>query len=425
MKLLPFEYAVRNLGRSRRRLVLTVAGAALVLLLLLVAAGFVRGFSRSMAATGGAHNVILLGAGSEDSVERSEVGAGVAGVVSASLPGIRTRAGVPFVSPEVHVMLPVGGVESAPERVWRDRVTASADAPFAHAASAPPSHADDAERGRQVYVRGVTPAATLVHDSVALIEGRWPRTAADEILIGRLAPAVIGTPRVHLGERIRIDGRDWTVVGRFAAPGTAVESEVWMPLQDLLAATRRDTLSCVVVTLEPYDEATGEGAEFADVDAFVRMRPDLELAALPEREYYRRLSAFFGPIRTVTMVTAGLIALAGLLGGLNTTYAAFAARIREMGTLQALGFARTALAISLVQESTLATAAGGLIACAAGALLIDGLAVRFSMGAFGLVIDGPVVAAGLLAGLALGVIGSLPPAIRCLRPSIPEALKAV
>jgi hypothetical protein len=64
---------------------------------------------------------------------------------------------------------------------------------------------------------------------------------------------------------------------------------------------------------------------------------------------------------------------------------------------------------SMIQESTLATAAGGLIACAVGVFLLDGLAVRFSMGAFGLVIDETVIGLGLLTGLALGVVGALPP----------------
>jgi putative ABC transport system permease protein len=151
----------------------------------------------------------------------------------------------------------------------------------------------------------------------------------------------------------------------------------------------------------------------------------LELFALPEREYYAKLSSFFGPIRAVAWVTAGLIALGGLFGGLNTMYAAFATRIRELGTLQSLGFRRSAIVISMVQESTLATAAGGLIACGIAVFLLDGISVRFSMGAFGLVIDEQVIGLGLLAGLVLGIIGAIPPAIRCLRPSIPLALKAV
>ena len=123
-------------------------------------------------------------------------------------------------------------------------------------------------------------------------------------------------------------------------------------------------------------------------------------------------------------VTAALMATGGLFGGLNTMYAAFASRVRELGALQAIGFSRLAVVVSLVQESVLATAAGALAAAAAALLLLDGLAVRFSMGAFGLVVDTPVLAAGLAAGVFLGVIGALPPAWRALKMPITEALKA-
>jgi ABC-type antimicrobial peptide transport system permease subunit len=123
--------------------------------------------------------------------------------------------------------------------------------------------------------------------------------------------------------------------------------------------------------------------------------------------------------------TASLIALGGLLGGLNTMYAAFASRVREIGALQSIGYARGAIVISLVQESLLATAAGALLACVIGLVALDGLHVRFSMGVFGLTIDSTVMALGLCAGLGLGLIGALPPAWRALRLPIAEALKAV
>lgn len=406
MRLLPFAYAVRNLGRSPSRLFLSVAGAAMVVLLILVAGGFVRGMSAALRATGGEHNVILLGAGSEESVERSEIPAATPGVLAASVPGIRTRAGVAYVSPEVHVMLPVG----------------------VGAAGAGTTAGDD-RGGRQVMLRGVTPAAALVHESVSLIEGRWPAWGggADEVFVGRMAGTVLGVAErdVAIGTALVIDGRPWTIVGRFSAPGTVVEAEVWLPLADLMTATKRETISCVVMTLDPYNEATGQGAEFGDVAAFTKTRPDLELVPMTEREYYGKLAAFFGPIKIVAWVTAGLIAVGGLFGGLNTMYAAFASRIRELGTLQSIGYRRLAIVWSMIQESTLATAAGGLLACGVGVFLLDGVAVRFSMGAFGLRIDEAVIGLGLLTGLALGVVGALPPAIRCLRPTIPVALKAV
>jgi hypothetical protein len=79
----------------------------------------------------------------------------------------------------------------------------------------------------------------------------------------------------------------------------------------------------------------------------------------------------------------------------------------------------------MVQESCLATASGAILASAAGLFLLDGLAVQFSMGAFGLRIDAPALLAGLGAGLLLGLVGALPPAVRCLRVPIPESLKSI
>lgn len=389
MTLLPFDYAVRNLGRSRSRLALSLLGSALVVLLVLAAAAFVRGMSLSLHSSGEPSNVVVLGAGSEDSIERSEIEAGIASILNASMPGIRGAGGMLFASPEVHVQLPVG--------------------------------AGDAAARSLVLIRGVTPAAMLVHPSVQLIEGRFPRSGHDELLIGESVAAKLGLRRdsLTLGSTLHIDARRWTIVGRFAAPGSVYEAELWAPLVDLKEATKRLTDSCVIVSLDPTI------AEAADVIAFTRTRVDLELNAMPETEYYARLSDFFAPIRAVTWATAALIALGGLFGGLNTMYAAFASRVREIGTLQSIGFRRTAIVVSLVQESLLATTAGSLIAAAIGLLLLDGLAVRFSMGVFGLVVDTQVLGIALAAGAILGLVGALPPAIRCLKLPIPTALKSV
>src|SRR5215510_1342068 len=65
MKFLPFDYAVRNLGRSRLRLVLSVLGSALVVLLVLGAGGFVAGMTESLTHAGDERNVLVMGIGSE------------------------------------------------------------------------------------------------------------------------------------------------------------------------------------------------------------------------------------------------------------------------------------------------------------------------------------------------------------------------
>ena len=68
MKLIPFDYAARNLGRRKLppRFMMTLGGAALVTLLVLAAAAFVNGMEKSLRISGMGKNVLLIGAGSEE-----------------------------------------------------------------------------------------------------------------------------------------------------------------------------------------------------------------------------------------------------------------------------------------------------------------------------------------------------------------------
>ena len=389
MRRIPFDYALRNLTRSRIRLAASVIGAALVVVLALAAAGFVRGMQRTLTHHLGLNdNIILMGAGSEEALERSQIDASVAGIAAASIPGIREEAGVVFVSPEINMALPV--------RLTRD---------------------DPVER--QVVMRGVREVALLVHPEVELVDGRFPHAGENELMAGALAATRLGVPdaRAGIGQTIHLDGRDWTIVGRFEAPSTVMDAEIWVPIIDLQIATKREaSVSSVVLTLDT--------ATFADADFFAKSRLDLELVAVREADYYQSLAEFFRPIKVMVIVTAVLIGIGGVMGGLNTMYASFAARVREVGMLQALGFTRAAIVISLCQESVFAAACGAILGAVVGFLVLDGLAVKFSMGAFALTLDAPVMLTGLLGGLIVGVVGAIPPAIRCLRLPITEALKS-
>lgn len=389
MRQLPFHYAFRNLGRSGVRLAASLIGSTLVVLLVLASGGFVRGMQRTLIQDTSLHdNIMILGTGSEEGVERSQIDASIDGIAAASIPGLKERAGVIYASPEIHAALPVR--ESA-----------------------------DSTEDLAAVMRGVRPIALLVHPEVEIVEGRAPRGGRDELMVGSLAATRLGLPsaRVAVGQTLHFDDRDWTIVGRFNAPTTVMDAEIWLPLTDLQIATNRESsYSCVVVTPET--------ATFADADLFAKSRLDLEITAIRESDYYASIAAFYAPIRAMVIVTAVLIASGGILGGLNTMYAAFAARVREVGMLQSLGFNRLAIVANLTEESVFAAACGTLIGATLGLLLLNGLAVRFSMGAFALTIDAPVLLTGIVGGLAVGFIGAIPPAIRCLRLPIPEALKS-
>ena len=90
----------------------------LVVLLVLAAGGFVTGMRKALVASGNQNNTILLGVGSEESLERSEVSMRTAGVVAASLDGILEKAGVEAISPEIHLAMPVS-LSSNQQVYWR------------------------------------------------------------------------------------------------------------------------------------------------------------------------------------------------------------------------------------------------------------------------------------------------------------------
>ncbi len=382
--MLPFAYAIRHLLRDPVRFAQKVAGAALVVFLMLAAGSFNSGMKRVLTATGSPLNVILLGAGSEESVERSEVAVQAEVQATAGIRGIASRLGQPAVSGEVQhmglVRLP-GGTE-----------------------------------GRAIF-RGITPAALEVHREVRLIEGGYPRSG--EVMVGLLAHEALGSDAAALavGGRLDVEGQSFTIAGRFEAPGTVMESEIWFDRNDLMTAIKRDQLSCVVIRLESADQ-------FKNADLFCKQRLDLELVALRESDYYGMVAAFYGPLRGMTWLTAALIGAGAVFGGLNILYAAFASRIRELATLQAIGFGRGALLFSMVQESLVSALVGTLLAAFLAILLIEGVTIPFSIGAFHLALPLPVIGTGLGTGVLLGLLGALPPALRCLRAPLPAALRS-
>jgi ABC-type antimicrobial peptide transport system permease subunit len=381
--MLPFRYALRNLFRDTPRMLQAVGGSALVTLLVMGAAALNQGMTRVLSASGNPRNVILLGAGSEDSLQRSEIPDRAAGIAEAAIPGIVSIGSRRAVSPELHFM----GYLSA---AGREPV--------------------------QTLLRGVTPGALLVHTDVTLIEGGFP--GPGELLAGRLAWKSLGGPaeQLQVGSELEFEEQRFRVSGLFAAPGTVMESEIWADLNDLRTLTQRDNLSGIVLRMEEADPA--------DARVFTTRRLDLELAAMQESEYYAGLSAFYRPIRTMTWITAALIGVGAVVGGFNTLYAAFAARIAELATLQTLGFSRPAILMSLIQEALLASLLGALAACVLAISVFDGQVISFSMGTFALRMTPEVILAGLGTGMALGLLGAIPPALRCLLPPLPAALRS-
>jgi len=394
-RILPFDYAVLNLARRPWRTVLTGFSSALVAALLVAAAAFVRGLEKSHEATAEPDTAILLNAASMKDVVRSSVPPAVADLVAADVKGVLRVDDVAAVSPEIHmatyVRLGAAPAEGGPGGAEEPKYSA--------------------------FVRGVTARALLVHPAVTLTSGTLP--GDDEVLVGRLAAANLGVraEELALGRQIRFETGTWTIAGTFAAPGTTFESEIWAPLAPLRGLSKRDDLSAVFVRVT---SASG----FGELELFTRRRLDLELLFMTSESYYRELAAYFTPMRSLAWAMAALIGIAALLSGANTLQAAVQERGRELATLRALGYRGFPLAFSLTQESVVLAAAGGLLGLALARLFVAGSSVRLAMSAFALEVDAVCVIVGLAGVLLLGLLGTVPAAIRVLNLPVATALKA-
>jgi len=375
--MLPFRYVYRNLGRRPARTAVTILGIAATTLVVSVLGAFARGLETATGAAASGDVLYLIGASSETDLVRSVVPRGKAEAAAASAPGVREVDGVRAASVEMHLATRSG-----------DRIG---------------------------LLRGVTPAAWLVHREVVVVEGHEPREPY-EILVGDLAATRLGVDPALLGvgAEIELEDRAWRVCGRFAAPGTILEAEMWVRLDDLLLASRRPDVSCVALRLT-------EPARTKEVELFAARRLDLEVAAVPEARLMETVRSGLRPVTALARWMALLVLVAGSLGCANTMFAAILARTRELGTLRALGCGGGALVMALVLEALLVAGIGGAVG-ASLALLGQGVALRFPMGA--LVLDpGPGLRAlAWVAAMVAGVLGGAVPAVRAARLPLVDAL---
>ncbi len=385
-RLLPWEYAIRNLFRRPLRSALTLAALTTVIVLVFLVVSFIQGLERSLALSGDPRVAIVFALGMGENLEYSSIPARTADLVAASVPGIQQRRGLPEVSPELYLGTQIAVGERGEPRLG--------------------------------LVRGVTTSALPVRPLVEIEQGDWP--GPGEVLVGELVAAKLGmnSGSIGVGRTLRFEGRTWKVSGVFSAAGSVFESEVWCRLDELQQAMKRQDLSLVAVKL-------AADGDFADLDLFCKERLDLELHAVREADYYASLQRDYQPVRTLAWFLVVLVSAAGVFAGLNTMYGAVLGRIPELAMLQTIGFVRRAILLSLIEEGLVLSAAASLLASGIAIGLIDGAAVRFTMGAFALRVDGIAILAGCGVGLGLGLLGAVPPAVRALRQSVVDGLRAL
>jgi len=375
--MLPLGYILRNLLRRRARTAVTIGGITATTLLVIAMTSFADGMTEAAVGSARDDRVYLLGVSAETDLVRSVVARGRAEAAAAAAPAVSTIDGVRAASVELHIATRTGNDVG--------------------------------------LVRGVTPAAYAVHDEVTIIAGREPR-GQFEIMLGPLAGSRMGlAPEdTAIGSTLRMEHHDFEIVGHFSAPGTIYEAEIWTRLPDIMLATKREDVSCVVLRLDRPED-------YGEVSLFTNRRLDLEVVAMPERELMQALASSLMPIASLARWMALLAVIAGAFACANTMFAAVLARTRELATLRSLGYSPKVVAFGLIEESALTALIGGAIGTLL-ALSIGSISLRYPMGALALEPELTNRAIGLGAALVSGLLGGIIPALRAVRLPLVDAL---
>ncbi len=207
--------------------------------------------------------------------------------------------------------------------------------------------------------------------------------------------------------------------------GSTFDSEVWAKGGMIGPMFGKETYTSVVVRAE--DVATARRLK----DYFTNRYKTAAIQAQVETDYFADLSGSNQQFLYGVAVVAVIMAAGGMFGVMNTMFAAISQRTKDIGVLRLLGYNRRAVLISFLLESLLIALVGGGLGCALG-WLADGWSATsvVSSGPGGgkfvvlrLVVDGQIVAAGLLLTLVMGILGGIVPALSAVRLKPLEALR--
>jgi putative ABC transport system permease protein len=383
---LPLRYNVQSLAQRKLRSLLTAGGVGLSIFMSVMMLALSRGLLSSTMGSGAPENLILLSKGAE-SLEFSAVETAYYNLLKGAAGIAKAEDGQPLLSPEAYLnsvmSVPGVAVEGEPRGV----------------------------------VRGVWPVAQQVHGQFKLTEGEFPGRGF-QVAVGQLAATKLGVPEeaLAIGKTLGFEGRDWTIVGRFTAPGSVLDSELWVNLDDVMVAARRDDYSTIVLRAE-----SPAAAETLLTD--LKLRTDVRVDPVSEASYYASMANQLKPVQAVAVAMTVILIAGGLMAGMNTMFTSILGRTREMGVLLVLGYKRKAVLLSFVLESVLLCLAGGILGVAAG-LLLSGLPMKIPMGAFRFQVDTTTVALGLGLALLIGVLGALLPVLRVSGLKIVDSLRA-
>lgn len=275
----------------------------------------------------------------------------------------------------------------------------------------------------QVTLRGVGEGIDLLRPELKLVSGRMFRSGVHELIVGRSAQMQFSG--LEVGNQVRLQEGDWTVVGVFEIAGSARESELLADAETVLSAYKMGAFNSVHVLL---DSPASVNALAVGLQAL----PILSVDVRSEPAYLASTSeAINSMLRLVAYSIGTIMGIGAFFGALNTMYSATAARGAEIATLRAIGFDAGVILTSVLIEALLLALTGAVIGVLAAYVGFHGRTISTLGGAiwdsqlvYSLRITPPLVMAAVALASAIGLLGGLFPAIRAARLSVAAALRS-
>jgi len=383
--MIPAKYNVRNLRVRWMTTLMTVLSTGLVVWASVLCFGLTDGLRYALQVTGHELDLIVLRKGSAD-----EIGSGLEQKVArevATLSGIaKDGAGRPMCSVEFVTIL------TKSRRNNGGTVN--------------------------LIVRGLEDVGRELRPDFRIVEGRDLEPGRFEAITSRSMATRF--ENLAIGEKLEVNRQFFEVVGYFEAAGSAAESEVWTDLRDLGLA-RKSPAAVSSVCLRA--ESAGQRNE---LQRLLQDDKRFQMKAISEEQYFEDQMNQSNAIQYIGYIIAGFLIFGAMFAAANTMFAAVASRAREIGTLRALGFSRSAILSSFLFEAILLCLLGGLLGCVA-TLPFNGLSTgtinQFSEITFSFRFGPRVLAQGVMLAVSMGLLGGILPAIRAVRLNIVTALR--
>jgi putative ABC transport system permease protein len=385
---IPFGYILRNFTARKLTAGITITGIALVVFVFVAVLMLSNGVKKTLTATGTDNNVIVTRKSSSGEIT-SIIDLETASIIS-TLQGVAKKSdGKPILTSDAVVIINLnkrsGGMSN-------------------------------------VTVRGVSESAFELRPSVKIIGGRNFKYGQRELVVGSsIASRFFGGT---IGEKVKLAGDEWTIVGMMDASGSAFDSEMWCDVEQLLQAFNRSAYSTITFRLSNPNYLPALRAKFESDPRLNQFEPETE------RAYFAKQSEFLaGFISILGIFITAIFSTGAIIGATITMYASVANRTVEIGTLRALGFQRSSILIAFLLEALTLSFFGGVIGLALASMLqfvsISTLNFgSFSELAFGFSLSPEIAIGGLAFSLGMGFIGGFLPAWRASKLDILQSLRS-